>query len=180
MGWGDSSDEESFNEDTPVDDLDDESTSDVNNVAKNMEDNMQLDNNVDPSPPAPRTYDLPTGPPYTLFVGNLSYSIKDGRQLGEAIGALVRDRMKKEITIVKGRIGGGNNGRNGQPQQNHRGYGYVELGSLEEVSLDFKDGKRVLSMHQQLLGKQEKIELNIHHLFVYLFTNIAELGCVLM
>ena len=136
MGWGDvSSDEESFNEDTPLEDLNDEDgDDDVHNIAKDMEqssfeDNSNNNNNNNNNPPsdAPRTYDLPTGPPYTLFVGNLSYSIKDGRQLGESIGALVRNRMKKEITIVKGRIGGGRN------QQNHNGYGYVEVGSLDEV-----------------------------------------------
>ena len=133
MGWGDvSSDEESFNEDTPLDDLNDDDDVDVNAMAKDMEHTTLEDNNNNNDARAPRTYDLPTGPPYTLFVGNLSYSIKDGRQLGESIRELVRNRMKQDLSIVKGRIGAGGGGNNGQ-NSNHRGYGYVEVGSLEEV-----------------------------------------------
>jgi len=132
------------------DDSDDEGA----NVTKDMDKKLQVNDDKNHRdhvkeeetsssslpPPPPRTYDLPTGPPFTLFVGNLSYSIKDGQQLGDAIAKLVHDRLHKDITVVKGRVSGGNNrGNHGQQQQQqqqqpHKGFGYVEVATLEEVS----------------------------------------------
>lgn len=129
--WADhcSSDEESFNEDTPLDTFDDDDDEPAKELPQRME-QAHLDEPEQP-PPAPRTYNMPSGPPYTLFVGNLSYAIQDGQQLGEALGDLVKDRLKTDIKIVKGKIGFD---RQNPGNNRHKGFGYVEVGSLEEVS----------------------------------------------
>ena len=139
--WADhcSSDEESFNEDTPLDTFDDDD--DEQPAAKELEQEMEQAAISDPKPeeaeeppqppPEPRTYDFPSGPPFTLFVGNLSYNIKDGQQLGDAVADLVKDRLQQEINVVRGKIG---IDRQNPGSNRHKGFGYVEVSSLEEVS----------------------------------------------
>ena len=91
--WADhcSSDEESFNEDTPLDafddDDDDAEKEPVPAAVEAKLESLQVavaaddDEAAAPAPESaePRVYDLPSGPPFTVFVGNLSYGIKDGR-----------------------------------------------------------------------------------------------------
>ena len=110
--WADhcSSDEESFNEDTPLDKFDSDDEEVQEPATKELEQKMEETTLEDEPPkpeelPPPRTYDFPSGPPFTLFVGNLSYNIKDGQQLGEALTNLVKDRLQQDIHVVRGKIG---------------------------------------------------------------------------
>lgn len=134
--WGDlSSDEESFNEDTPMDkfeDSDEEEEAVVEKVENLQVAEPEEEPPVEEPPREPRTYDLPSGPPYTLFVGNLSYAIKDGHQLGQEVAKVVRARLKTEINVVRGKIGFDRHNPN---SNRHKGFGYVEVSSLEEMKL---------------------------------------------
>ena len=149
--WADhcSSDEESFNEDTPMDAFDnDEDDGNGKQAAATTADHPAeiittgMDHLKGPSaagmeaqqpPHQERTYDLPSGPPFTLYVGNLAYSIKDGNQLGEALANVVKERLHKDIRVVKSRVAmDRDNG--GGIKNTHKGYGYVEVASLDEVS----------------------------------------------
>jgi len=136
--WADhcSSDEESFNEDTPMEAFEDDDEDE-----KAAVENVKVEGGPEGDAPAAdegprneRTYDFPAGPPYTLFVGNLSYGIKDGDMLAAALDKLVEQRLKQKITVVKGRIGGGAKNKFDNKDQAHKGFGYVEVGSLEDVS----------------------------------------------
>lgn len=154
--WADhcSSDEESFNEDTPIDTFDDD---DDNDKAAKRPDHATVDeateqvaethleedppqesgdnhNNHDDKPAEerkPRTYHFPSAPPYTIFVGNLSYEILDGPMLEEALAEVVKERLNQEIQVFAGKIPSlqqqGNN-------QRHKGFGYVEVSSVDDVS----------------------------------------------
>jgi len=76
-----------------------------------------------------RTYDFPDRPPYTAFVGNLSYDIHEASQLQQALADVVFDRLGERVNVLGGRISYDRDGKSNQ----HRGFGYVELETLEEV-----------------------------------------------
>ena len=80
-----------------------------------------------PVQPQARTYDFPRSPPFTAFVGNLSYDIKESSQLQQALADVVFDRLGERVNVLGGRISYERN------SNNHRGFGYVELETLEEV-----------------------------------------------
>jgi hypothetical protein len=81
--------------------------------------------------PRPITdYDFPMNPPFTAFIGNLSYNIKEVPQLIEAVSDLAKDRLGQNINVIGGRIA---YHRTGEPGK-HRGFGYVEVETLDEVS----------------------------------------------
>jgi hypothetical protein len=81
-----------------------------------------------PAAPQERVYDFPDKPPFTAFVGNLAFSITEGDDLKHAIVDLVQERLGAQISVIGGRIGVDR--RDGR----HRGFGYVEVETLEEVS----------------------------------------------
>ena len=76
-----------------------------------------------------RTYDFPDRPPFTAFVGNLSYDIQDESQLQQALADVVLDRLGERVTVLGGRLSYDRDSNKSQ----HRGFGYVELETLEEV-----------------------------------------------
>jgi RNA recognition motif-containing protein len=125
--WADhcSSDEESFNEDTPLDTFDDDDD------APKIRDDPVAEPEV--APQEARTYQFPSGPPYTIFVGNLSYEIRDGRMLEDALAAVIQDRLQQEIKVFGGKIPSLQQQQPGQPPR-HKGFGYVEVSSIDEVS----------------------------------------------
>lgn len=72
-------------------------------------------------------YNFPDRPPYTAFVGNLAYSINDAETLKGEIGQLVTNRLGgQQVNVVQGRVGLDRTGK-------HRGFGYVEVETLDEV-----------------------------------------------
>ena len=79
-----------------------------------------------------RTYDFPDQPPFTAFVGNLSYDIREASNLQHALADAVQDRLGEAINTVGGQIAYDRNVDNKQ----HRGFGYVEVETLEEVSAE--------------------------------------------
>jgi hypothetical protein len=80
--------------------------------------------------PKERVYDFPTQPPFTAYIGNLSYQIKDDSMLVEAVWDLAKEKLQESINIIGGRVAYFRNDHNGK----HRGFGYVEVETLEQVS----------------------------------------------
>jgi len=95
-------------------------------------------------PPQVRTYDFPDRAPFTAFVGNLSYDIQESSQLQQALADVVFERLGQRINVLGGRISFDRNSENRQ----HRGFGYVELETLEELKMVMKlndDGQALLA-----------------------------------
>lgn len=85
---------------------------------------------MEDAPPAgPRTYVFPDKPPFTAFIGNLAYSLKDPEELKEAVTKCAVDTLGQEIKILGARISFDRTGK-------HRGFGYLELETLEEVRIN--------------------------------------------
>ena len=80
-----------------------------------------------------RTYDFPDRPPFTAFIGNLSYDIQEADQLQKALVDVVFRHLGERITPLGGHIS-----YDRDNNRQHRGFGYVELNTLEEV----RDGNR--------------------------------------
>ena len=74
----------------------------------------------------PRTYDFPDRPPFTAFIGNLAYSLKDPEDLKAAVAKCAVETLGQELNIVGARIALDRDGK-------HRGFGYIELETLDEV-----------------------------------------------
>ena len=77
--------------------------------------------------PKERVYDFPDKPPFTAFVGNLSFNIKDPEELKAAIAEVAMARLNVQINVIGGRIA--TDRRDGKP----RGFGYIEVETLDEV-----------------------------------------------
>jgi hypothetical protein len=73
---------------------------------------------------------FPEKPPYTAFVGNLAYSIDDPKVFANKILELVRSRLGEEIVITAQRVAIDRQGGN-RP----KGFGYIEVETLEHVSI---------------------------------------------
>lgn len=90
-------------------------------------------------PPIEMLYDLPDRPPFTAFIGNLAFSIKEPDQLKYAIMDAVEDQLGEKINVIEGRVA--TDRRDGK----HRGFGYVEVETLDEVR--FSQYERKIAMH---------------------------------
>ena len=98
----------------------------VEEVPQSLDEAFEEKAQIDTTPPE-RTYDFPTRPPFTAFVGNLSFHIQESSQLQQALADVVFDRLGERVNVLGGRISFDRN------SQKHRGFGYVELETLEEV-----------------------------------------------
>ena len=87
------------------------------------------DENQNPPHATTKTYDFPDKPPFTAFVGNLAFSVKEPDQLKDAIMEVVHERLGQTIHVLGGRIA--TDRRDGK----HRGFGYVEVETLDEVCI---------------------------------------------
>lgn len=83
---------------------------------------------VEEEAPPPKEYDWPTDPPFTAYVGNLPYSIKDSNELSRGIEDLVNNRFQTRVTIVQSRLA------MDRQENRPRGFGYVEVETVDEVS----------------------------------------------
>lgn len=79
--------------------------------------------------PQERLYDFPDKPPFTAFVGNLAFTVKEQEQLTTAVADAVAYQLGAQINVIGGRIA--TDRRDGK----HRGFGYVEVETLDEVRL---------------------------------------------
>ncbi len=99
---------------------------DIEEVPQSLDETFEEKAQIDTTPPE-RTYDFPTRPPFTAFVGNLSFHIQESSQLQQALADVVFERLGERVNVLGGRISFDRN------SQKHRGFGYVELETLEEV-----------------------------------------------
>ena len=90
-----------------------------------------------------KTYDYPSQPPFTAFVGNLSYNIRTNEDFVKAMDEECRRRFlllssssppgqegeENEVKFLGGRIAFSRDGGN------HRGFGYLEVETLDQVRL---------------------------------------------
>lgn len=76
-----------------------------------------------------RTYDFPTEPPYTAFVGNLAYSIIEPEALSSELSKVVKARLGMEMNIFNARI---LMDRHSETPR-HRGFGYVQVETLDDL-----------------------------------------------
>lgn len=90
-------------------------------------------------PPPPKEYDWPTEPPYTAYVGNLPFAIKESDDLSRGVEDLVQDRFQTPITIVQSRLA--LDREDGRP----RGFGYLEVETVEDVSNVVSGVKEIFS-----------------------------------
>lgn len=130
MNWGDSSDEEDGTffapeNNPPVVDVAEEEL--VEEPVNSSDKNDQVDAAI---ARPPKEFILPEHPPYTAFVGNLAFSVRDPQELASAISDLVRERFGEEIVITDQRVA-----LDRQAGDRPKGFGYVELETLDHVSL---------------------------------------------
>ena len=106
---------------------------------------VQYDNNKteDTTPKPPKTYDWPEAAPFTAYIGNLAYSVDEPGKLAEEVTKLAKEMLNMEVTVVDSRLSRANNSLNRHHRDNnneaennqkpHRGFGYVELETLEQL-----------------------------------------------
>ena len=73
-----------------------------------------------------RTYDFPSEPPFTLFVGNLSYSIMESEDLAHRLIELAHTHLGQQVVVTEARIMFDHHN-----SQRHRGFAYVQLETLD-------------------------------------------------
>ena len=76
-----------------------------------------------------KVFQYPTEPPYTAYVGNLSYNIMDPQELTDKLTALVQEILDMEFNITDARII--MDRRNPGPKPRHRGFAYIQVETLE-------------------------------------------------
>lgn len=98
--------------------------------------NNQQEENPSPQPidfdnvPA----DVPSKAPFTAYIRNLCYKIDTANDLADKIEGLTRWRYRheKEVKVINARLGLDRSG-------NRKGFGYVEFGTVEEVSRTYSN-----------------------------------------
>ena len=75
-----------------------------------------------------REIEIPEEPPFTLFIGNMPFSLTDGNELGVRIVDLVKERFNEDIRVKRSRIA--IDRRENKP----RGFGYIEVETADMVS----------------------------------------------
>uniref|UniRef100_A0A6U3QS90 RRM domain-containing protein n=1 Tax=Ditylum brightwellii TaxID=49249 RepID=A0A6U3QS90_9STRA len=120
------------------DDDDHEDDGSPGDVASNDDTGDHL--NAIPPVPSKREYDdLPNGPPYTAYVRNLSYDIRENDQLVYEINGLLERRYEGtdvRVQVVNARVG------IDRESGKRKGFGYVEFTTVEDLTafLDCDDG----------------------------------------
>lgn len=126
--WADEQDESSDEDDTPI--IPPSGFPGGANAANNAvepaddDDDEKEDNYQIP----PREFILPSQPPYTAFVGNVPYDIRNSNDLGREVELLLYERqcrLAQRLTDARLMMEKGSN--------MSRGYGYVEFETREEV-----------------------------------------------
>lgn len=123
--WADEQDESSDDEDdTPIIPPSGFPGANAANNAVEPDEEGEEDNYQIP----PREFILPSQPPYTAFVGNVPYDIRNSNDLGREVERLLCERqcpLAQRLTDARLMMEKGSN--------MSRGYGYVEFETQEEV-----------------------------------------------
>jgi len=77
------------------------------------------------------TYNFPTDPPFTAFVGNIPFDIQDANHLAYELQELCKKTLNKEVTAVNGRL------MLDRDTGKKKGFGYVEFETLDDVRFLF-------------------------------------------
>ena len=102
-----------------------------------QDDESNDDDEEDYAPPPPKQYEIPNSPPYTAFIGNLHFDIRNNHDLFDEIEILLNKRRLEVISdggVVKGvvRVSSARLMTERETGKS-RGYGYCEFDSGEEV-----------------------------------------------
>jgi len=76
-----------------------------------------------------RTYEFPSEPPFTAFVGNLAYSIEQPQDFNDAMTKLAQDRLGLKITVTQAKVMMDRRGE----KPKHRGFGYIQVETLDQL-----------------------------------------------
>lgn len=95
-----------------------------------------------------RDYIFPSEPPFTAFIGNLAYTIKDVKTLAEKLVELVKEKLDLDLHVIEAKIIKGHNA------DRHRGFGYVQVETLDML----KELMRLNDKEATLAGR--RIQLN--------------------
>ena len=106
-----------------------------------QQDESDDDDDEDYGPPPPKQYEIPNSPPYTAFIGNLHFDIRNNHDLFDEIEILLNKRRLEVISdggVVKGvvRVSSARLMTERETGKS-RGYGYCEFDSGEEVRCIF-------------------------------------------
>lgn len=104
-----------------------------------------------------RDYVFPSEPPFTAFVGNLAYTIKDANTLAEKMIELVGEKLRFDLHIVEAKIIKNPN------TDRHRGFGYIQVETLDML----KELMHLNDMEATLAGRRLQLntanQLNNNH-----------------
>ena len=68
-------------------------------------------------------------PPFTAFVGNLSYEVQDAQHLAYELEEMCKHLLGHQVTAINGRL------MTDRDTGKKKGFGYVEFETVEDVSL---------------------------------------------
>jgi C1A family cysteine protease len=83
----------------------------------------------EPEPPPTKSYDWPSDPPFTAYVGNLAFSVKDADEMTSGVTNLLQQRFQAQISIVNSRLA------IDRQENKPRGFGYLEVETVDDVSI---------------------------------------------
>ena len=100
------------------------------------------------------------GPPYTAFLGNLSYDIQSSTDLTSELESLLRERRLDGAARVKtARL------VTDRPTGQSRGYGYVEFDAREEVRFSLVAAKQCGGKKIWPVGRHFASHILLYHFF---------------
>jgi len=152
MGWGDhySSDEEDLQEDVPA----------YSQAPPTPQDEKGDEHAAKQETPKPREFVWPTEPPYTAYVGNLSYEVADENDMRDFITQLSKDLLNKDVQVTHTRLMRHRKGADPPSNAPHRGFGYVHFDTLEELKavVEGLNGKEFKGRRLQLDAAQSPVK----------------------
>ena len=119
-------------------------------------------------PRPPRTYEFPTEPPYMAYIGNLDWNLTDSDQLAKDVTDLVLSQnLMPEFRVQSARILMDHRNQHNSSELRSRGFGYIELETLEMLQefMKINDGDYLLSGRRLQVdtATQKRRGNNNHH-----------------
>lgn len=94
------------------------------------------------------TYNFPTDPPFTAFVGNIPFDIQDANHLAYELQELCKKTLNKEVTAVNGRL------MLDRDTGKKKGFGYVEFETLDDLKIIME-----LNNKAELSGRKIRLDV---------------------